>query len=102
PVIHKPEDASNIALAIRRVLRATRKVKRGLGTIRQELNISIAKGSLTEIKGVQELELVSKVVELEVKRQLTLLETRDELHKRGVHAQDLEDHIIDVNEILKS
>ena len=102
PVIQNPEDASKIALAIGRVLRATRKVKRGLGTIRQDLNISIAKGSLIEIKGVQELELVSKVVELEVKRQLTLLEIRDELHKRGVHAQDLEDHIIDLTEILKS
>jgi len=102
PVIQNPEDASKIALAIGRVLRATRKVKRGLGTIRQDLNISIAKGSLIEIKGVQELELVSKVVELEVKRQLTLLEIRDELHKRGVHAQDLGDHIIDLTEILKS
>ena len=102
PVIQNPEDASKIALAIGRVLRATRKVKRGLGTIRQDLNISIAKGSLIEIKGVQELELVSKVVELEVERQLTLLEIRDELHRRGVHAQDLEDHIIDLTEILKS
>ena len=102
PVIQNPEDAGKTALAIGQVLRATRKVKRGLGTIRQDLNVSIAKGSLIEIKGVQELDLVSKVVELEVKRQLTLLEIRDELHRRGVHPQDLEDHIVDLTEILKS
>jgi glutamyl-tRNA(Gln) amidotransferase subunit E len=101
PVIQDPEQASKTALAIGRVLRATRKVKRGLGTIRQDLNVSISKGSLIEIKGVQELDLVSKVVELEVKRQLTLLEIRDDLHKRGVSNQDLEDHIVDLTEILR-
>lgn len=101
PVIQNPEQASKTALAIGRVLRATRKVKRGLGTIRQDLNVSISKGSLIEIKGVQELDLVSKVVELEVKRQLTLIEIRDELHKRGVSNQDLEDHIVDLTEILR-
>ncbi len=101
PVIHNPEDASKTALAIGQILRSTRKVKRGLGTIRQDLNVSIAKGSLIEIKGVQELDLVSKVIELEVKRQLTLLEIRDELHRRGVRAQDLEGRIVDLTEILQ-
>ncbi|MEM2105796.1 MAG: Glu-tRNA(Gln) amidotransferase subunit GatE, partial [Candidatus Bathyarchaeia archaeon] len=55
PTINTPKEAGEVALAIGRILRATGKVKRGLGTIRQDLNISIAEGALTEIKGVQEL-----------------------------------------------
>ncbi|MCD6464847.1 Glu-tRNA(Gln) amidotransferase subunit GatE, partial [Candidatus Bathyarchaeota archaeon] len=63
PVINTPEEARKVALAIGKILRATRRVKRGIGTIRQDLNISIKDGALIEIKGVQELELISKVVE---------------------------------------
>ena len=89
PVITSPEEAYKVAYAIGRILRATRKVKRGIGTVRQDLNISIKDGALIEIKGVQELDLLPKVVELEVIRQLHLLKLRDELRKRGVSEEDL-------------
>ena len=82
PDIHSPEQAERVALKIGRLLRSTGKVKRGLGTIRQDLNISIKNGAKTEIKGVQELELISKVVEYEVLRQLNLLKLKDELNKK--------------------
>ncbi|NIW11448.1 MAG: hypothetical protein GWN33_13545, partial [Gammaproteobacteria bacterium] len=59
--LYSPKEAEKVALAIGRILRATGRVKRGLGTIRQDLNVSIPNGALIEIKGVQELELVSKV-----------------------------------------
>jgi len=57
PDMHMPEDVQKVAEYIGMVLRSTGKVKRGLGTIRQDVNISIAKGARVEIKGVQELEL---------------------------------------------
>ncbi|MDW8359122.1 MAG: Glu-tRNA(Gln) amidotransferase subunit GatE [Candidatus Caldarchaeum sp.] len=82
PVINSPAEAVKVAKAIGNVLRATRKVKRGLGTVRQDLNVSISGGALTEIKGVQELQLISSVVENEVVRQLHLLEISKELRKR--------------------
>lgn len=100
PVIYSPQEAEKTALAIGRILRATRKVKRGLGTIRQDLNISIRDGALTEIKGVQQLELVSKVVEYEVQRQLGLLKIRDELKKRGVMEENIKDEFIDVTSVF--
>jgi glutamyl-tRNA(Gln) amidotransferase subunit E len=100
PVIHSPAEAQEIALAIGRTLRATGKVMRGLGTIRQDLNISIAEGALTEIKGVQELELIAKVVELEVQRQLNLLAITAELKKRGVNTDMIKQEFIDVAEIF--
>ena len=89
PVIFTPRQAQDVALAIGRILRATRKVKRGLGTIRQDLNISLREGGLIEIKGVQKLELISLVVENEVNRQLSLIGLRKELRSRGLTEADL-------------
>jgi len=102
PVLYSPEEAEKTALAIGRILRATGKVKRGLGTIRQDLNISVREGALTEIKGVQELELVSKVVEYEVKRQLSLLKILEELKKRGLEEEaEIKDEFADVASIFE-
>jgi len=101
PVIQSPREAQRVALAIGRILRATKKVRRGIGTIRQDLNISIRDGALIEIKGVQELELISKVVEYEAKRQLGLLEIRDELEKRGVTEDEIRGEFYDATDIFK-
>ncbi len=101
PVIETPEEAKNVALAIGRLLRLTGKVKRGIGTIRQDLNVSIRGGAKTEIKGVQKLELIPKVVENEVLRQVRLLEIRDEMRRRGV-TQELLDSLkpVDLTSLL--
>ena len=101
PVIYSPEEAEETAFAIGRILRATRMVRRGLGTIRQDVNVSIRDGALIEIKGVQELELVSQVIENEVQRQLSLLEIRDELKKRGVKKEDITEDFVDITSIFK-
>ncbi len=100
PDIHSPEQAQRVALRIGQILRATRKVKRGIGTIRQDLNISISGGARIEIKGVQELELISKVVEYEVLRQLSLLAIRDELQRRGV--REVPEEVYEVTEVFKN
>ena len=102
PVIYSPEEAQEAAAAIGRILRATRRVRRGLGTIRQDVNVSIRNGALIEIKGVQRLELVSQVIENEVKRQLGLLEIIEELKKRGITESDIIDEFVDVTEVFKS
>jgi glutamyl-tRNA(Gln) amidotransferase subunit E len=83
PDMHTPEDVQKVAEYIGMVLRSTGKVKRGLGTIRQDVNISIAKGARVEIKGVQELDLIAEVVRREVQRQYNLLSIRDELRNCG-------------------
>ena len=100
PVIYSPKEAEEVAFAIGRILRATGKVKRGLGSIRQDLNISVPNGAVIEIKGVQELELVSVAVEREVERQLNLLQVKEELQKRKASEKDLGDNFVDVTEIF--
>ncbi|MEM2971667.1 MAG: Glu-tRNA(Gln) amidotransferase subunit GatE [Candidatus Bathyarchaeia archaeon] len=101
PVINSPKEAGEIALAIGRILRATGKVKRGLGTIRQDLNISISNGALTEIKGVQELEVLPLVVEYEVQRQLNLIKISEELRGKGVKEEELKEEFYDVTEVFR-
>ena len=99
PDIHSPEEAKEVAKAIGSILRATGKVKRGIGTIRQDLNVSIKNGARVEIKGVQELNLIPEVVRREIKRQSSLLEIKDELKKRNAKKVSLK--IFDLTNLLK-
>ena len=101
PVIKSPKEAEEVALAIGRILRGTGKVIRGLGSIRQDINISIPNGALIEIKGLQELELVSLVVEYEVQRQLNLIKIQDELKKREMKEEQIVDKFFNVTNIFK-
>ena len=101
PVIYSPAEAQEVAFAIGRILRDTGKVMRGLGTIRQDLNVSIPNGALVEIKGVQELELISRVVEYEVQRQLNLINISKELRKKKVKAESIREDFIDVTDVFK-
>jgi glutamyl-tRNA(Gln) amidotransferase subunit E len=101
PVIYSPMEAQEVALAIGRILRDTGKAMRGLGTIRQDLNVSLPNGALIEIKGVQELELISKVIEYEVNRQLGLISVKEELAERGVTPDVIKQDFIDVSRVFK-
>lgn len=102
PDIDSPELALKTALKIGQLVRLTGKAKHGLGSIRQDINISIAGGAKIEVKGVQHLYLIPKVIEYEVQRQLKLLEIRSELLNRGVSEKDLLDDIVDVSELFKN
>ncbi len=68
-----PEFIGKVAKKIGLLLRATGKVKRGIGTIRQDINISIPGGARVEIKGCQDLSLIPKLVKFEIERQKNLL-----------------------------
>ena len=84
PNIETPEEAREVALSFGSLLRATRKVKRGIGTIREDVNVSVEGGARIEIKGVQELRLIATFVEKEVERQVMLLDVAAELKRRNV------------------
>ncbi|HIC98522.1 MAG TPA: Glu-tRNA(Gln) amidotransferase subunit GatE [Pyrodictiaceae archaeon] len=104
PDIETPEEAYETAFTIGQLMRLTGKVKRGIGTIRQDLNVSIRGGVKTEIKGVQRLDLLPKVVLYEAIRQARLLEIMEELKKRGITPQDIEreSKIVDVTNVFKN
>lgn len=71
--IKNPEHAKETAEKLGMILRSSGEVKRGLGTIRQDVNISIKDGARTEIKGFQDLKSIPKVIDYEVNRQLKLI-----------------------------
>lgn len=102
PVLESSSEVEKVALAIGTILRATRKVKRGLGSIRQDLNVSIPSGALVEIKGVQELEILAKAVDFEVQRQQTLLQIREELNQRNGGTESIERKYIDLSDIFSN
>jgi glutamyl-tRNA(Gln) amidotransferase subunit E len=97
PDIISPQHAKEVAEKLGMILRSTGKVKRGLGTIRQDINISIAEGARVEIKGVQDLSLIETIVVQEVKRQVALLEIKKELNERNATVTD---EIINVSSVF--
>ena len=76
PQLNDSKDVQKAAKAIGRLLRACN-VKRGLGTIRQDVNVSINNGQRVELKGFQDLASMPKVVENEMKRQSSLYEMKE-------------------------
>lgn len=112
PDIKTPAQAREAALKIGELLRATGKVKRGIGTIRQDINVSIEGGARVEIKGVQDLNQIPKIIENEVERQKMLIaiasakvsrsclhnSVKEELKKRR---KNLKFEIFDVSEAFK-
>ena len=73
PDIKTPEHAKETAEKIGMILRSFPNVLRGIGTIRQDVNLSIKNGARIEIKGFQELRVMPKIIENEVQRQIKLL-----------------------------
>jgi glutamyl-tRNA(Gln) amidotransferase subunit E len=101
PVAGTPQEVKNIALTLGRMLRATKRVGRGIGSIRQDVNVSIeGGGSVVEVKGVQKLDQLEKVIEYEAKRQHGLKIIAEKL--KTIDARISKEHDIkDVSEIFK-
>ncbi|MBW2972001.1 Glu-tRNA(Gln) amidotransferase subunit GatE [Candidatus Woesearchaeota archaeon] len=99
PDITTPEMCKATAEKIGMILRSTGKVARGLGTIRQDVNISVTGGARIEIKGAQDLKMLPTLVEYEARRQLALIGVMDELHKRAVMVDKTKSK--DITHILK-
>jgi glutamyl-tRNA(Gln) amidotransferase subunit E len=100
PDIRTPEEAQETALVLGRLLRSTGRVKRGLGTIRQDVNVSISAGAIIEIKGFQQLDMLAELVELEAQRQERLLQIRDTLVERGITVDSIPGRTYDASEIF--
>lgn len=87
PDIKSPEQCLEIAQKLGLLFRSFN-VKRGIGTIRQDVNVSIREGARVEIKGWQDLKTLPALVRNEAMRQASLVEIskkmqEDEKHFRG-------------------
>lgn len=98
-VVQTPECVAKAASALGHMMRSTGRVARGLGTIRQDLNVSIMNGKVVEVKGVQQLDMISKVVRYESLRQKLLLDIARETRSRS--GDVLEIKVFDVTKIFE-
>ncbi|WP_267162597.1 Glu-tRNA(Gln) amidotransferase subunit GatE [Halovenus salina] len=96
PDIRTPEQAREAAEQIGMYLRSTGQVKRGLGTIRQDVNVSIEDGARVEIKGVQSLDDIDDIVRNEARRQVELLDIAETLQERDAGVGD----VTDISDVL--
>jgi glutamyl-tRNA(Gln) amidotransferase subunit E len=99
PVSASPSEMRKIAHSLGRLLRTTKRVARGLGSIRQDVNVSISGGGIVEVKGVQQLDQLEKVVEYEAKRQHGLLLISEKL--KELEKISRQDDVFDVTELMK-
>ena len=101
PISNSPAFVTNVAQTVGRLLRSTKKVSRGLGSIRQDVNISMNDGSVVEVKGVQQLSQLALVIEYEAKRQDGLYQIAKELRERNIDESRFMDSVTDVTDLIK-
>lgn len=103
PVAGTPQEIRDIALTLGRMLRATKRVGRGIGSIRQDVNVSIeGGGSVIEVKGVQKLDQLEKVIEYEAKRQHGLKIIAEKLRTLKTEKIIVENDVKNVADVFKS
>tara|TARA_Y100000310_G_C20649324_1_gene798489 strand:- start:648 stop:2087 length:1440 start_codon:yes stop_codon:yes gene_type:complete len=75
--IKNPEHCKEVASILGMMLRSTGRVKRGIGTIRQDVNVSIKGHPRVEVKGFQDLKSIPKVIEFEIKREISEIKSKN-------------------------
>ena len=101
PVEGDPKFVKDIALTLGRLLRVTKKVMRGIGTIRQDVNISVEGGGVIEVKGVQQLDQLEKIIEFEAKRQHGLKLISEKINQTKFTGIDRKEDVFDVTELMQ-
>jgi glutamyl-tRNA(Gln) amidotransferase subunit E len=98
--VDTPNELVELAKQIGRVLRVSRIGRRGIGTARQDINLSIRGGNRAEIKGVQNLAMFTLLCRHEAVRQHSLIELSQQMHERGLKKEDFEHTYVDVTHIF--
>lgn len=102
PNMKTPQEVQEVAKEIGNILRSFSTTRRGIGTIRQDLNVSIGVGNRVEIKGAQNLELIPEIVIDECKRQYIMNSIKEECKIRNINSKTISDYsITDVTNIFE-
>jgi glutamyl-tRNA(Gln) amidotransferase subunit E len=96
PDMKTPHEAAEVDGLLGRLLRASGRVRRGIGTVRQDVNVSIDGSERIEIKGVPRTPDIRPLTHYEALRQEALLELRGRLRDRGITAESFEGTFQDV------
>ena len=103
PVEGDSKKIKKIALSLGRLLRSTKKVTRGIGSIRQDVNVSVKDGGgVVEVKGVQQLDQLEKIVEFEAKRQHGLVKIAEQLQNSNFGEISKNNDVFDITNDFKN
>jgi len=102
PISNSPTFVTILAQTVGRLLRSTKKVTRGIGSIRQDVNISVDNGPVVEIKGVQQLSQLALIIDYETKRQDGLNQIAKKLTERNINRSEFIGTVTDVTDLLRN
>jgi glutamyl-tRNA(Gln) amidotransferase subunit E len=101
PDMRTPQEVADVAQICRRLVRSTGQVRTGIGTAREDVNVSVRGGTRVEIKGVPRIPRIPLLTYHEAMRQWNLLRLRDELHRRGIMTEIFKAESEDVTKSLQ-
>jgi len=102
PISNSPTFVTILAQTVGRLLRSTKKVTRGIGSIRQDVNISVDNGPVVEVKGVQQLSQLALIIDYESKRQDGLNQIAKKLTERNINQSEFIGTVTDVTDLLRN
>jgi glutamyl-tRNA(Gln) amidotransferase subunit E len=101
PDMKTPDEVAEVVDICRRLVRSTGRVRSGIGSARQDVNVSVEGGTRIEIKGVDKLIAIPLLTYNEAMRQWNLLQLRDELHSRGINKDTFKAYSEDITRLIK-
>lgn len=101
PNMRTPFEVAEVAEICANLVRSTNKVRRGIGSVREDVNVSVDGGTRIEIKGVPKIGRIPLLTYNEAMRQWNLLRLKDELHKRGITKESFTAKADDVTRLVK-
>ena len=99
--IETSQELVELARQIGRVLRISRIGRRGIGVVRQDVNISIDGGNRVEIKGVQDPDMFDLLCRHEAVRQQALIEISKKMKERDIEKEDFQHTYVDISHLFK-
>ena len=96
-----PREATEVDALLGRILKASGLVRRGIGSVRQDVNVSVSGGMRAEIKGVPQTWMIGKLTAIEAERQVALLQIKEALRLRGINDKTIHGEKFDLAPILK-
>lgn len=100
PDMKTPQEVAEVGEILRRLVRATGKVRTGHGAAREDVNVSITGGRRVEIKGVPSLSRIPLLIHNEAMRQWNLLRIRELLERKGIKQATFTSADYDVTRLL--
>jgi len=101
PDMRTPQEVAEVGELLRRLVRSTGMVRTGIGAARQDVNVSVTRGTRIEIKGVPRIPHIPLLTYNEAMRQWNLLRLMDELHRRGITGETFQSSTETVTRLLR-